>query len=129
MGDENLESTTCQAWRLQVPEIEPSFWSEFVAAAGAFAIGEVFNGDLKYVSYYQKVLTRAPMTVFVKQLTTRSAGDSGGATLPAVFPASQRISTEAKHDAAVSDDQRRRSHVHGALRPAHPIPLLMTVGL
>lgn len=39
-----------------VPEVHPDFWSEFQAAAGAYCVGEVFNGDLTYVSNYQKYL-------------------------------------------------------------------------
>ena len=32
------------------------FWSEYRTAAGVFTIGEVFNGDPKYVSGYQGAL-------------------------------------------------------------------------
>ena len=36
-----------------VPEVKPTFWKSFNQAAGTFAIGEVFNGDINYVSPYQ----------------------------------------------------------------------------
>ena len=36
-----------------VPEVKPSFWKSFNSAAGTYAIGEVFNGDINYVSPYQ----------------------------------------------------------------------------
>ena len=36
-----------------VPEVKPSFWKTFNAAAGCYAVGEVFNGDIKYVAPFQ----------------------------------------------------------------------------
>lgn len=36
-----------------IPEVHPDFWAEFQASAGAYCVGEIFNGDLKYVSNYQ----------------------------------------------------------------------------
>ena len=36
-----------------VPEVKPAFWKSFNEAAGTFAIGEVFNGDVDYVSPFQ----------------------------------------------------------------------------
>jgi alpha-amylase len=36
-----------------VPEVKPAFWKSFNAAAGTFAVGEVFNGDIDYVSPFQ----------------------------------------------------------------------------
>jgi alpha-amylase len=36
-----------------VPEVKPAFWKGFNAAAGTFAVGEVFNGDINYVSPFQ----------------------------------------------------------------------------
>jgi alpha-amylase len=36
-----------------VPEVKPAFWKLFNDAAGCYAIGEVFNGDIKYVSPFQ----------------------------------------------------------------------------
>ena len=38
-------------------QVHPDFWSEYSAAAGVFSIGEVFNGDPKYVSKYQGPLS------------------------------------------------------------------------
>jgi alpha-amylase len=37
-----------------VPEVDKSFWSAFVASAGIYAVGEVFNGNPQYVGSYQK---------------------------------------------------------------------------
>jgi alpha-amylase len=37
-----------------IPEVHPDFWSEFNTAAGQYCVGEVFNGDINYVSNYQK---------------------------------------------------------------------------
>ena len=39
-----------------VPEVHPDFWSEFNEAAGMYCVGEVFNGDISYVSKYQNYL-------------------------------------------------------------------------
>jgi alpha-amylase len=39
-----------------IPEVTASFWSEFNAAAGMYCVGEVFNGDISYVSNYQNYL-------------------------------------------------------------------------
>jgi alpha-amylase len=39
-----------------VPEVHPDFWSEFSAAAGAYCVGEVFNGDITYVAPYQSYM-------------------------------------------------------------------------
>lgn len=39
-----------------VPEIHPDFWAAFADAAGVYQIGEVFNGNYKYVANYQKYL-------------------------------------------------------------------------
>jgi alpha-amylase len=39
-----------------VAEVHPDFWSEFSAAAGMYTIGEVFNGDISYVSQYQQYM-------------------------------------------------------------------------
>jgi alpha-amylase len=36
-----------------VPEVEMGFWKTFQAAAGVYAVGEVFNGDVGYVAPYQ----------------------------------------------------------------------------
>ena len=36
-----------------IPEVKPSFWKSFNKAAGCFAVGEVLNGDIEYVSAYQ----------------------------------------------------------------------------
>jgi len=38
------------------PEVPKPFWSDFLASAGnnIFAVGEVFNGDVSYVSSYQQ---------------------------------------------------------------------------
>lgn len=35
------------------PEVSKDFWREYAASAGVFQIGEVFNGDIGYVSGYQ----------------------------------------------------------------------------
>jgi len=40
-----------------VAEVHPDFWTSFQQAAGIYAVGEVFNGDVNYVSPYQHVLT------------------------------------------------------------------------
>ncbi|GAM17067.1 hypothetical protein SAMD00019534_002420, partial [Acytostelium subglobosum LB1] len=39
-----------------VPEVEPDFWTQYNAAAGMYAVGEVYNGDVGYVASYQEVL-------------------------------------------------------------------------
>jgi alpha-amylase len=39
-----------------VPEVHPDFWQEFSSAAGMYTVGEVFNGDLAYVSGYQQYM-------------------------------------------------------------------------
>ena len=39
-----------------IPEVPKSFWKEFVAAAGVFQIGEVFDGRIAYVSDYQNYI-------------------------------------------------------------------------
>jgi len=39
-----------------VCEVHPDFWTEFSAAAGMYTIGEVFNGDISYVSQYQQYM-------------------------------------------------------------------------
>jgi alpha-amylase len=36
-----------------VPEVEMPFWRGFEAAAGVYAVGEVYNGDIGYVAPYQ----------------------------------------------------------------------------
>ena len=36
-----------------VPEVKPTFWQKFTEAAGCYSVGEVFNGDLDFVSAYQ----------------------------------------------------------------------------
>lgn len=36
-----------------VPEVHADFWPKFNAAAGMYCVGEVFNGDINYVSNYQ----------------------------------------------------------------------------
>lgn len=35
------------------PEVPKQFWSEYTQSAGVFSIGEVFNGNPKYVAGYQ----------------------------------------------------------------------------
>jgi alpha-amylase len=39
-----------------IPEVHPDFWSEFSSAAGMYTVGEVFNGDINYVSSYQQYM-------------------------------------------------------------------------
>lgn len=39
-----------------VPEVHPDFWTEYSAAAGAYCVGEVFNGDIDYVAPYQNYM-------------------------------------------------------------------------
>jgi alpha-amylase len=39
-----------------VPEVPTSFWSQFNSAAGMYCVGEVFNGDISYVSNYQNYM-------------------------------------------------------------------------
>jgi alpha-amylase len=39
-----------------VPEVHPDFWSEFSAASNMYCVGEVFNGDINYVSQYQNYM-------------------------------------------------------------------------
>ena len=36
-----------------VPEVSKDFWRKFAEAAGVYQVGEVFNGDIGYVSGYQ----------------------------------------------------------------------------
>ena len=38
------------------PEVPKQFWSEYTQSAGVFSIGEVFNGNPKYVAGYQGAL-------------------------------------------------------------------------
>lgn len=40
-----------------VPEVPKDFWAAFVAAAGVFQVGEVFDGRVSYVASYQPPLT------------------------------------------------------------------------
>ncbi len=40
-----------------VPEVAKDFWSQYGQAAGVYQVGEVFNGDPKYVAGYQGPLT------------------------------------------------------------------------
>jgi alpha-amylase len=37
-----------------IPMVKPQFWAEFQTAAGVYAVGEVFSGDVNLVSRYQK---------------------------------------------------------------------------
>ncbi|KAK0703832.1 glycoside hydrolase family 13 protein [Lasiosphaeria miniovina] len=39
-----------------VKHVEQSFWSGFMAAAGVYAVGEVFSGDPAYTAPYQKYI-------------------------------------------------------------------------
>ena len=39
-----------------IPEVTPSFWTEFAKAAGVYQVGEVFNGDYGYVGNYQNYI-------------------------------------------------------------------------
>jgi alpha-amylase len=39
-----------------VPEVSGDFWSSFNSAANMYCVGEVLNGDVGYVSSYQKYL-------------------------------------------------------------------------
>ena len=39
-----------------VPEVHSDFWSEYASAAGAYCVGEVFNGDINYVAPYQNYM-------------------------------------------------------------------------
>ncbi|EGC34638.1 hypothetical protein DICPUDRAFT_55676 [Dictyostelium purpureum] len=36
-----------------VPEVKAEFWTEYNQAAGVYAVGEVYNGNLTYVAEYQ----------------------------------------------------------------------------
>ena len=36
------------------PEVPKSFWDDYVAASGVYAVGEVFNGNIQYVASYTK---------------------------------------------------------------------------
>ncbi len=36
-----------------IPEVPKWFWSQFTSAAGCYAVGEAFNGNLDYVAGYQ----------------------------------------------------------------------------
>lgn len=36
-----------------VPEVKREFWSEYTAEAGCYAVGEIFNSNIDYVSSYQ----------------------------------------------------------------------------
>ncbi len=35
-----------------VPEVPKAFWSQFATASGVYTVGEVFDGDMKYVGGY-----------------------------------------------------------------------------
>jgi alpha-amylase len=37
-----------------IPEVKGDFWAEYSSAAGMYCVGEVFNGNIDYVSNYQK---------------------------------------------------------------------------
>jgi len=39
-----------------IPEVPGWFWKQFAASAGVYTVGEVFNGDPKYVGPYQQYL-------------------------------------------------------------------------
>jgi len=39
-----------------VPEVDPQFWKEFVDAAGVYAVGETFTGDVSCVGEYTQVM-------------------------------------------------------------------------
>eukprot|EP01133_Synstelium_polycarpum_P013398 gene13398-15777_t len=39
-----------------VPEVDTDFWTEYNKAAGMYAVGEVYNGDVNYVAPYQQYL-------------------------------------------------------------------------
>eukprot|EP01130_Rhizamoeba_saxonica_P017675 TRINITY_DN8618_c0_g1_i1.p1 TRINITY_DN8618_c0_g1~~TRINITY_DN8618_c0_g1_i1.p1 ORF type:complete len:472 (-),score=78.46 TRINITY_DN8618_c0_g1_i1:16-1431(-) len=39
-----------------VPEVKKTFWQDFRKSADCFQIGEVFNGEIKYVASYQECL-------------------------------------------------------------------------
>ena len=39
-----------------IPEVEPNFWADFNKAANMYCVGEAYNGDVNYVSNYQKYL-------------------------------------------------------------------------
>jgi alpha-amylase len=40
-----------------VKHVDKAFWPDFEAAAGVYAVGEVFNGDPTYTCAYQNVLS------------------------------------------------------------------------
>lgn len=46
--------TDCCLWLFQ--QVKGQFWKEFVASAGVFQVGEVFNGDPAYVGPYQNYI-------------------------------------------------------------------------
>ena len=56
-------SDTVQGYNLDgiridtVPEVPKDFWSEYTESAGVYTIGEVLNGDPRYVSGYQGPLS------------------------------------------------------------------------
>lgn len=62
-----------------VCEVHPDFWSEWNAAADMYCVGEVFNGDIKYVAPYQNYMDGmlsyplyfAMMDVFAHQKSMR----------------------------------------------------------
>lgn len=39
-----------------IPEVPKSFWADFQKAAGVYAVGEVFDGDVGYVADYQNYI-------------------------------------------------------------------------
>ena len=54
-----------------VPEVKRPFWAEYTQEAGCYAVGEVFNGDIKYVASYQgyvPALLNYPMYFILKNV-------------------------------------------------------------
>ncbi|CAE7642090.1 amyB, partial [Symbiodinium microadriaticum] len=39
-----------------IPEVHPDFWADFTSASNMYCVGEVFNGDIDYVSGYQNYM-------------------------------------------------------------------------
>ena len=67
------------------PEVPKTFWKDFVAAAGVFTIGEVFDGRVSYVSEYQNYLDATLNYPLYEQLKNVFANGNGMNTLESFF--------------------------------------------
>ena len=59
------------------PQVNKPFWKSFNQAAGVYAVGEVYNGNIQYVSGYQSQALDAVLSYpmfFVSLFPEHSAG-------------------------------------------------------